>query len=94
MKFIRILLIALILVMPSCGTFKKGAEEEVREEVIVVMDKKFDDYADRYHERRRKKYMEKVSWTIATVGGTLGVLATGGGLVLLYRKIKRKNGNV
>jgi len=93
MKYVYILVL-LVLTTSCFKTLQKGFEEEVKEEATTVLEEDFDKYADAWHEKKRLEYRDKVTWVLGAVGGTLGVIATSGGLILLYRKLKKKDEDV
>ena len=83
----------LILLIPACSTFKKGIESEIEEDGEKILDKRFAEYHKKAHSEMRKEYMEKVTWVVGTSVGLLTIISGFGGTIILYRKLKKKNGN-
>ena len=65
-------------------------ERTVKKDVKEYLDENFDRYAEVHHTKKMMVYRENLKWGITFSSGTLGILATGGGLVLLYRKLRKK----
>ena len=110
MKKIKLMLVIMMLILtPSCAIFKREGEFQIKEEVVKVvktehelmteavcrvLDKELEARIEAYDKKKREEFREKLSWVLGTTLTIVTLIATTGGLILLQRKLKVKNGNV
>jgi len=69
-------------------------KEQLDSHIKTFIEDKFDLYANEYHNKRVATYKDRLYWTLGVISITLGIIGSLGGLVILNRKLKKKNENV
>ena len=72
---------------------KNEAERSIKKDMGEYLEENFDSYANEYHTKKAMRYRENLKWGITFASGTLGILATAGGLIILYKKLKKNEDN-